>query len=496
MKKYTLKLTSLALALLVASVPQTAVASSDYEAAAVHYEYDLNADPPADPGRIPRFQLGADGIYVNPDAEETNQATLMITGDLMCQWRQQEAAFTSDGSDFVDIDQIRQLKVKEQKRIDEYTAFILEEHPSPFETAFTMPIPHYPVIPQPEGTWNFDESFQYVREILQGGDLVIGNLETMLSHSSPLTMQCYTLEGRPYLNSPVEFLDGLDYAGFDLLTLANNHSCDTGVRGLLETLQNIDRYGFLRTGAFADKSEQRCLIANVNGIKVGIVSYASYYNTKDANFTAEGQKVLLNRYSTSKARRDIRAARKAGAEYVIAFMHWGTENTHEPTYLQKRNAANAARAGADYIVGSHPHAIQPFELIDTPDGRQVPVIYSMGNFLSCMQLDVNNDSLILQLDLNRDADGEVVLASHNLYPCTIMHDLEITDPASGSLFAKVRTDRYVVTPHDETFGPGAALAGRSYASRQDLKYMAQSLDRYNTVFEGRTQLPLPYSTVE
>lgn len=534
MKKKTMKLTALALAAVLAAVPQNALAAGNpaksdaeiltaeektarYEAAAVHYDYDENTAEPEDPGRTSRFQLGEDGVYVNPKAQVTNEATLMITGDLMCQWRQQEAAFTSDGSDYIDIDDIRKLKAEEQARIDRIEAELMEAIATPAadgtdepseepgedagtagadisavpdlanDTPVSLPVPDFGVIPQPSGEWDFDESFQYVRKILKKGDLVIGNLETMLSQSSPLTMQCYTLEGRPYLNSPVEFLDGIDYAGFDLLTLANNHSCDVGVRGLLETLENIDRYNFLRTGMFADESEERYLVVDVNGIKVGIVSYAAYYNTKDANFTDEGQEVLLNRYFTDKARADIKAARKAGAEYVIAFMHWGAENTHEITYLQQRNAVNVARAGADYIVGSHPHAIQEFDIVTTGSGKQVPVIYSMGNFLSCMQLDVNNDSLILQLNLERNDEGEVVLASHRLHTCTIMHDLEIT-----SALGTVRTDSYVVAPHNEKFGPGAAMAGKSDASREDIQYMAESLARHQMVFENRTVLPLPY----
>lgn len=543
MKKQTLKLTALALAAVLAAAPQSAFAAGTsakseaeiltaaektalYEATAVHYIYDENAQTPEDPGRKSRFQLGDDGVYVNPKAKDTGKATLMITGDLMCQWRQQEAAFTSDGSDYIDIDDIRKIKAEEQARLDRIEAELMDtiSSPSTDETADTaeepaekpaeepseepdsadaedisavpampddkpvsLPAPNFGVIPQPKGEWDFDESFQYVRKILNKGDLVIGNLETMLSQSSPLTMQCYTLEGRPYLNSPVQFLDGIDYAGYDLLTLANNHNCDVGVRGLLETLENIDRYNFLRTGAFADENEDRYLVVDVNGIKVGIVSYASYYNTKDANFTDEGQEVLLNRYFTDKARADIKAARKAGAEYVIAFMHWGAENTHEPTYLQQRNAYNVARAGADYIVGSHPHAIQPFDIVTTGTGKEVPVIYSMGNFLSCMQLDVNNDSLILQLNLERNDEGEVVLASHRLHPCTIMHDLEIT-----SALGTVRTDSYVVAPHNEKFGPGAAMAGKSDASREDLQYMAESLMRHQMVFENRFVLPLPY----
>ena len=481
MKKHTLRWPALALCAALILSPQTGFAAKKkpltaeekiekYEVSAVHYQYDENAEAITDPGRTSRFVL-QDGIYTNPEAKVTNEATLMITGDLMCQWRQQVAAFTSDGSDFTDIEEIRQLKAEEQIKIDESGG------------TYT---PDFGVIAQPKGTWDFDESFQYVRNILRQGDLVIGNLETMLSQSSPLTMQCYTLEGRPYLNSPVQFLEGIDYAGYDLLTLANNHSCDTGVRGLLETLANIDAYQFLRTGMFASDEEERYLVVDVNGIKVGIVSYAAYYNTKDANFTEEGQEILLNRYNSVQARADIKAARKAGADFVIAFMHWGAENTHEVTYLQQRNAYNVAKAGADYVVGSHPHAIQTNDMVQTPDGREVPVIYSMGNFLSCMQLDVNNDSLVLQLNLKKDEEGNVSIVSHRLHPCTIMETLELTNYRG-----KIRTDYYVVTPHSKTYGPGSEFKTTTEAGQADLQYMEASLERFRMVFENRTILPLP-----
>ncbi len=499
-------------------------AVTEYEAVPPQYRYDPDAKTPVVDKftSASRFEKDSDGIYRNPDAKDTGEATLMITGDLMCQFRQQLAAFTSDGTDYIDYDEFVAIKEKAVEKQENVKEEILlgggsgaisesesasqgstsganndemlngdeegdeaEDEGNTASSSMSIPALDFGVLAQPSGSWNFDDSFDYVRDLLKRGDLVIGNLETMISQSSPLGMQCRRLEGRPYLNSPVEFLGALKGAGYDLLTLANNHDCDTGVQGVFETLENVDRYGFMRTGLFADEDEKRYLIVEVNGIKIGIVSYATYFNTKDANFTTLGQEVLLNRFTTDKARQDIRAAKKAGAEFVIAFMHWGKENTNETTELQERYARNVARAGADYIVGSHPHALQRADMIELSNGRQIPVIYSMGNFLSCMKLDVNNDALILKLKLKRNSDGEVEVASHRLYPCTIMEDLEVTDEEN-----KASTLDYVIVPHKKDLMP--LLSGKTLASREDLAYLASSLSRILPVYGGRLLLALPY----
>lgn len=506
--------------------------TTEYEAVTPQYRYDPDAKTPVVDKftSASRFEEGSDGIYRNPDAKDTGEATLMITGDLMCQFRQQLAAFTSDGTDYIDYDEFVAIKEKAVEEQEDAKEEILlggssagaaagnagqgssgsdemfngdeegddegeadkenkeaesEGDGNTASSSMTIPALDFGVLAQPSGSWNFDDSFDYVRDVLKKGDLVIGNLETMISQSSPLGMQCRRLDGRPYLNSPVEFLGALKGAGYDLLTLANNHDCDTGVQGVFETLENVDRYSFMHTGLFSDEDEERYLIVEVNGIKIGIVSYATYFNTKDANFTALGQEVLLNRFTTDKAREDIRAAKKAGAEFVIAFMHWGKENTNETTERQERYARNVARAGADYIVGSHPHALQRADMIELSNGRQIPVIYSMGNFLSCMKLDVNNDTLILKLKLKRNSDGEVEIASHRLYPCTIMEDLEVTDEDNN-----VSTLDYVIVPHKKDLMP--ILSGKTLASREDLAYLSNSLSRILPVYGGRLLLALPY----
>lgn len=503
----------------------------------------------------------------------------MITGDLMCQYRQQLAQFVSSGEDYISYEEYKQILKqaleKQQEGIKQEgikvegikadtgsfsvlskaaadsgessgkdsdekadksddsdetgdsdkpdisgetgdTGGTQEEDVIPALPDSTVSVPALDlgVIPQPKGTWDFSQSFRYVKETLQKGDLTIGNLETMVSQSSPLGMQIRRLEDRPYLNAPASFLDALKYAGYDLLTMANNHNIDTGERGIYETLQNVEDWGFMHTGLFSSAEDERYIIVEVNGIKIGIVSYASYFNTKDNNLTESGQDVLLNRYGRKKARADIRAARDAGAEYIIAFIHWGAENTHQTTDNQAQYARTLAEAGADYIVGSHPHALQRQDMITTSDLREVPVIYSMGNFLSSMQSDINNDTIILQLNLKRDEDGKVVVASHRIYPAAVLESMTVktgengngngsaADGSSGNAGSNgtggvtkdTRTDSYIIVPQQEKYR--SLIDGSTTEGKKNLNFLEGSLKRTMNVFSNRTVLPLPYDPYE
>ena len=537
----------------------TAVRNANYEAVPPQYSYDDNAVVKTPDDASSRF-VKKEGIYVNPDAEDTGRATLMITGDLMCQFRQQEAQFVSSGKGYISYNDYRKIlkeaKERQAAAVAQQTAAAgmpvdsgrtastgtsgvgvsgagasgagtsgmgasgvgasgvggpagadsnapadedsnestdKDVIPALPGTSFSVPALDLGVIPQPEGTWNFSDSFVYAREILRRGDLVIGNLETMVSQSSPLGMQIHRLEDKPYLNAPASYLDALKYAGYDLLTMANNHNVDTGLRGIYETLRNVDDWGFMHTGLFSSESDDRYIIVEVNGIRIGMVSYSAFYNDKDSNLTESGQDVLLNRYASDKAKADIRAARKAGAEFVIAFIHWGAENTHDTTWNQEQYARTLARAGADYIVGSHPHALQRYDIIETSGGREVPVIYSMGNFLSNMQRDINNDTIILQLNLQREKSGDVVVESHRIYPCTVLHSAavkksETASPAAPA--ANARTVSYLIVPQQEQY---RSLIDTSVsAGRENLKFLDESLARTMEVFSRRTALPLPY----
>ena len=207
--------------------------------------------------------------------------------------------------------------------------------------------------------YDFSPSFAYVREVFNNADCVIGNLETSLSHSWPYATEQRNIGGMPNCNGPKQYLGALKFAGFDALVLANNHCCDAGVQGIIETTQAVEEYGFPYTGLFREKDAQRFVILDVKGIKVGLLSYAEFYNSKDKAVREAGCEYMINTYSKERIAEDIAAARAAGAELIVAYNHWGAEHTHQPTPKVVTHAQEMADAGVDIIIGSHSHAVQP-----------------------------------------------------------------------------------------------------------------------------------------
>ena len=310
------------------------------------------------------------------EAAESRQLSLLLAGDLMCQRRQQRAAF--DGKKY-----------------------------------------------------DFNYAFDYIRDILNSADVVIGNLETPVSTSAPLATEQRSVNGQPYLNAPEAYLDAVRKAGFDVLVNGNNHNCDTGVQGIKETLAFEDKYGFLRTGLFKDRDEPRWLMLEEHGFKIGLASYATYFNDTVLDFSEDEQNVHLNYYSREKARRDIAEMRKAGAEFVIIYFHSGKEMSLQPTAKQQRIAWEIANAGADYILCSHSHTVQPITTITNDEGKQVPVAYALGNFTSHMtKKRISAYGLLLSLTLSRDDNGKVVIADQFYYPLRVLTE----NPETGKRY--------------------------------------------------------------
>ena len=271
------------------------------------------------------------------------------------------------------------------------------------------------------GRFDFHYQFDYVRELISGADLAIGNLETSISAEHPLSMERKRKYDQPYLNAPEEYLEAVKDCGFDVLVNANNHSCDTGIDGLLETLKKQDEYGFLHTGAFSGKEKNRFLLVEVKGIRIGIVSYAYYYNRSIQEFSGEEIEKHLNYYSQEKAAEDFQHMREAGADFILAFLHSGKEFQFAPTDRQVRMAGEMAELGADYIVGGHSHTVSSFDRIETSDGREVPVVYSLGNFVSNMVYKGKNSdhAMILSLRLEKKA-GKAKVADAWYYPAMML----------------------------------------------------------------------------
>ena len=254
---------------------------------------------------------------------------------------------------------------------------------------------------------SFSDSFRFVRSLFALSDLAVGNLETAISPSAPLTLDRRTgSDGKPYCNAPEALADALRYAGFDALVTANNHCCDAGEAGIRETIAALDTHTLFHTGTFADASEPRFLLFDANGIRIGMIATTNSVNGHERSISADARPWMVNLYEEERIRRDIASAREAGAEFVIAWMHSGKENSSFVTRIQRDHAAFLADAGADLVLGAHPHVLQKAEYLTSTDGRKVLCAYSLGNFLSSMsKVTGNRDTVILCVMLRKTENG-------------------------------------------------------------------------------------------
>lgn len=272
---------------------------------------------------------------------------------------------------------------------------------------------------------DYSFSFDLVRDLIQQSDFAIGNMESMVAPSAPYTLEREHVNARPHLNAPPSLLSAIRGAGFDAVSNAQNHVYDAGTQGVYETLDNMNRHQLMHTGAFVSSTDERYLLVDIGGIRVGIVAYldGARQRMKKANFTKRGRETMFPIFDEERIRADIQAVKEAGAEFVLSYCHWGREYTDSLTDRQKGFAQMVADAGADYIFGAHSHCIQPFDEITTSDGRQVPCLYSGGNFLSDINLKppITRDTLIIDVVLERGEDGAVRIKSNEYHPCRILN---------------------------------------------------------------------------
>jgi poly-gamma-glutamate capsule biosynthesis protein CapA/YwtB (metallophosphatase superfamily) len=248
---------------------------------------------------------------------------------------------------------------------------------------------HSPQIPagyDPETkTYSYHSFFSEVKGILSKGDWVIGNLET------PIAGEELGYSGYPQFNAPPELADALKEAGFNILTTANNHSLDRREQGVLRTLDNIRARGLHPVGtAKSVKEAEEILVVDKNGISIAVLSYT--YGTNGIPIP-QGKPYLVNLIDEAKIIDDIHRARDKKVDLVTVALHFGHEYHRQPSEQQKKLAKSLIAAGADIILGSHPHVVQPYERIEVlqEDGtvRQGVVIYSLGNFISNQSPETN-----------------------------------------------------------------------------------------------------------
>ncbi len=270
-------------------------------------------------------------------------------------------------------------------------------------------------------SFNFRPCFAEIQKVLQDADFTIGNLETVLGGSA------IGYKGYPNFNTPDDYLDALQLAGFDFLVTANNHSLDQGEKGVLRTLDKLDEYKIPHTGTHRSQRDRDSVrVVDVQGITIGIVNFT--YGMNGYKCPA-GKEWMVNVIDTALIERDIAAAKALNPDLVLAFFHWGNEYEHEPNPYQKAAASIAIQSGADLIIGSHPHVLQPVELFKTVGGKLDSglVAWSLGNFFSNQVNRYTDAGVVLQFGLTKNKNtGKVTLGGIQYVPTWVYRG---TNPA-------------------------------------------------------------------
>lgn len=232
------------------------------------------------------------------------------------------------------------------------------------------------------GTYNFSPQLELIKPIVQNYDLAFYNQESILGGTS-LGLSSY-----PTFNSPQEFGDAMVDAGFNLVSLANNHTMDKGVKAIESSCNYWKTKDVLTAGSYCSGEDaDNIQVKEKNGIKYALLAYT--YGTNGIS-VPQDKPYLVNLYSDEKAKADIEKVRDK-VDLLIVSMHWGTEYRSEPTDEQKREAEYLSSLGVDIIIGTHPHVIEPIAYI----GNTL-VIYSLGNFISA-QSTSNDYNTIVEL---------------------------------------------------------------------------------------------------
>jgi poly-gamma-glutamate synthesis protein (capsule biosynthesis protein) len=187
-------------------------------------------------------------------------------------------------------------------------------------------------------------------------------------------------KGFPLFNSPPAIISAIANTGFNMVNTGNNHSLDKGLKGLHETRNIIKEQNMQVIGTFNDVAEPRYKIRDLNGIKVGFLSYTYGCNMNENRLTQEEREAHLSLIDNDKIKTEIQTL-SPNVDLVVVLMHWGVEYRKEPTNEQKKLADNLFLWGADIVFGSHPHVVEPSEIREV-DGEIKYLIYGMGNFLS------------------------------------------------------------------------------------------------------------------
>lgn len=271
--------------------------------------------------------------------------------------------------------------------------------------------------------------FEKIALDLTSADITFANLETPVDHTAPLS-------GYPKFNARSGLLTALKKAGVGIVSIANNHAMDAKAVGLVRTIDNIAAAGLLFTGGGRTQAEAgQATIATLHGITTAFLAYTYGTNERMPVKKRDAPRVDLLRINSEAdlalAAADVRKTRQS-TDLVVVSLHWSDEYRTIPTAWQRRVAAELIEAGADVILGHHPHVLQPIESYSARNGRQGLIAFSLGNFISSQNYGVasknrthrkalRGDGIILRIYVVKE-QGKTSVARAEFVPLWTLRD--------------------------------------------------------------------------
>lgn len=313
-------------------------------------------------------------------------------------------------------------------------------------------------------SFDFRPVYKEVKDYLLSSDLMVGNLETVTAGKKA------GYSGYPFFNTPDDYIAALYHSGFDLLTTANNHSLDQGEKGVQRTIEQLMLNNLNYVGTFSSQRDRDSIrVFDLNGITVAVLSYT--YGTNGIP-KPKGKDYIVNLIEHDLINRDISSARKTGCDIVIVSYHFGEEYKRFPNQYQIEVVNQTIKSGADIIIGSHPHVIQPVDFYKTQNAKLDSgfIAYSLGNFISNQRWRYSDAGVILNIELTKNLSTDSIFISGvNYLPTWVFRG----NTDLGKEFIILPSQRY----DDTTY---------YFLSKEERKLMKQALDDTGSILTEYT----------
>ncbi len=259
--------------------------------------------------------------------------------------------------------------------------------------------------------YNFKPTFEKVAPKIAEADIAFINQETLMCGEG------YEISFYPCFNSPQDLGYDLVELGFDVVGIANNHMLDKGSDGLAETIKFWKNQDVLMIGGYENEADfSNIRVMEKNGIKIAFLSYT--YGTN--GITKNPASPLVIPYIEDEViKRQIEAA-KSVSDFIMVSIHWGDEGQFMYNDEQKRVGQLIADAGADAIIGHHPHVIQPIEWLTGASGNKTLCVYSLGNFVAQQAYQYNTLGGMIEFDIVQ-IDDEKPYLENVIFEPTVCH---------------------------------------------------------------------------